>query len=126
MRKRVVFGVSFVVFLVLVFIMTYKLTSDNIDRKVESLTAVNTEELVELSAMTVNTVVGYYNGEKYEDLNDLVNKVTAGTIVKCTVTYNDNTTKIKDAYVSVSNDSQQTGVLYEDGEKYGQILLPQK
>lgn len=122
-KKNLILIVACIVFIIIVFCVTYFIKNEQLNNKIDELSDM-TNYVTELDEFVVKSVDCYYKGEKYTNLNDLKGVVKSGDIVQCTVTYDNDKTKIKKAYVSINTDTKETNVLYEDKEDFGQILLP--
>ena len=112
MKKKYVAG--FIVFLAVIWVVTYVAWSKHLDNKI----AARFEEMLE--EVEDSEVVGIHLIQEGIELSELTDDTELPTITEIRVSYTDKPDEEKQAYVVYAD--VQTPV-YED-DKYGKIILP--
>lgn len=111
----------FIVVCIGIWVATYFIRSAQIDNYVESINYVNNTE-TESTGAVVKLVTVTIDGVDYT-LDDLKDKIDLPTVVDVTVTYTDDSTVTKSAYISYVDSKDITDVSYQDNE-YGRVIIP--
>lgn len=106
-----------------IWFVTYTIRGRQLDDYVNSIEYVNNEETESASA-TVRLVTVTIDDVDYT-LDALKDKADLPTVVDVTVTYTDDSTVSKSAYISYVDSTSVSEVSYQDNE-YGRILIPQE
>lgn len=106
-----------------IWFATYTIRGRQLDDYVNSIEYVNNEETESASA-TVKLVTVTIDDVDYT-LDSLKDKEDLPTVVDVTVTYTDDSTVSKSAYISYVDSTSVSEVSYQDNE-YGRILIPQE
>ena len=101
----------------------YKIRSSQIDNYVNNIEYVNNTE-TESSDLAVKLVTVTIDDVDYT-LNQLKDKTDLPTVVDVSVTYTDDSTVTKSAYISYVDSKDVKEVSYQDNE-YGRILIPKE
>lgn len=124
--RRMIGFLTIVVFALIcvgIWFVTYTIRGRQLDDYVNSIEYVNNEETESASA-TVKLVTVTIDGVDYT-LDTLKDKEDLPTVVDVTVTYTDDSTVSKPAYISYVDSTSVSEVSYQDNE-YGRILIPQE
>lgn len=106
-----------------IWFVTYTIRGRQLDDYVNSIEYVNNEETESASA-TVKLVTVTIDDVDYT-LDSLKDKEDLPTVVDVTVTYTDDSTVSKPAYISYVDSTSVSEVSYQDND-YGRILIPQE
>ena len=106
-----------------VWFAVYKIRSNQIDNYINNIEYVNNDE-TESSDLAVKLVTVTIDDVDYT-LNQLKDKTDLPTVVDVVVTYTDNSTVTKSAYISYVDSTDVKEVSYQDNE-YGRILIPKE
>lgn len=106
-----------------IWFAVYKIRSKQIDNYVNNIEYVNNTE-TESSDLAVKLVTVTIDGVDYT-LNQLKDKTDLPTVVDVSVTYTDDSTVTKSAYISYVDSKDVKEVSYQDNE-YGRILIPKE
>lgn len=106
-----------------IWFAVYKIRSSQIDNYVNNIEYVNNTE-TESSDLAVKLVTVTIDDVDYT-LNQLKDKTDLPTVVDVVVTYTDNSTVTKSAYISYVDSTDVKEVSYQDNE-YGRILIPKE
>lgn len=117
----IIFIGIFIAVCIAIWLITYFIRSAQIDDYVESINYVNDTE-TESSGSVVKLVTVTIDGVDYT-LDDLKDKTDLPTVVDVTVTYTDDSTVTKSAYISYVDSKDIKEVSYQDNE-YGRVIIP--
>ena len=106
-----------------IWFAVYKIRSNQIDNYINNIDYVNNYE-TESSDLAVKLVTVTIDDVDYT-LNQLKDKTDLPTVVDVVVTYTDNSTVTKSAYISYVDSTDVKEVSYQDNE-YGRILIPKE
>lgn len=106
-----------------IWFAVYKIRSNQIDNYINNIEYVNNDE-TESSDLAVKLVTVTIDDVDYT-LNQLKDKTDLPTVVDVVVTYTDNSTVTKSAYISYVDSTDVKEVSYQDNE-YGRILIPKE
>lgn len=106
-----------------IWFAVYKIRSSQIDNYINNIEYVNNDE-TESSDLVVKLVTVTIDDVDYT-LNQLKDKTDLPTVVDVVVTYTDNSTVTKSAYISYVDSTDVKEVSYQDNE-YGRILIPKE
>lgn len=106
-----------------IWFAVYKIRSNQIDNCIDNIEYVNNDE-TESSDLAVKLVTVTIDDVDYT-LNQLKDKTDLPTVVDVVVTYTDNSTVTKSAYISYVDSTDVKEVSYQDNE-YGRILIPKE
>lgn len=106
-----------------IWFAVYKIRSNQIDNYINNIEYVNNDE-TESSDLAVKLVTVTIDDIDYT-LNQLKDKTDLPTVVDVVVTYTDNSTVTKSAYISYVDSTDVKEVSYQDNE-YGRILIPKE
>lgn len=106
-----------------IWFTVYKIRSSQIDNYVNNIEYVNNTE-TESSDLAVKLVTVTIDDVDYT-LNQLKDKTDLPTVVDVSVTYTDDSTVTKSAYISYVDSKDVKEVSYQDNE-YGRILIPKE
>lgn len=106
-----------------IWFAVYKIRSSQIDNYINNIEYVNNDE-TESSDLAVKLVTVTIDDVDYT-LNQLKDKTDLPTVVDVVVTYTDNSTVTKSAYISYVDSTNVKEVSYQDNE-YGRILIPKE
>ena len=106
-----------------IWFAVYKIRSNQIDNYINNIEYVNNDE-TEGSDLAVKLVTVTIDDVDYT-LNQLKDKTDLPTVVDVVVTYTDNSTVTKSAYISYVDSTDVKEVSYQDNE-YGRILIPKE
>lgn len=106
-----------------IWLTVYKIRSSQIDNYVNNIEYVNNTE-TESSDLAVKLVTVTIGDVDYT-LNQLKDKTDLPTVVDVSVTYTDDSTVTKSAYISYVDSKDVKEVSYQDNE-YGRILIPKE
>lgn len=106
-----------------IWFAVYKIRSSQIDNYINNIEYVNNDE-TESSDLAVKLVTVTIDDVDYT-LNQLKDKTDLPTVVDVVVTYTDNSTVTKSAYISYVDSTDVKEVSYQDNE-YGRILIPKE
>lgn len=106
-----------------IWFTVYKIRSSQIDNYINNIEYVNNDE-TESSDLAVKLVTVTIDDVDYT-LNQLKDKTDLPTVVDVVVTYTDNSTVTKSAYISYVDSTDVKEVSYQDNE-YGRILIPKE
>jgi len=106
-----------------IWFAVYKIRSSQIDNYINNIEYVNNDE-TENSDLAVKLVTVTIDDVDYT-LNQLKDKTDLPTVVDVVVTYTDNSTVTKSAYISYVDSTDVKEVSYQDNE-YGRILIPKE
>lgn len=106
-----------------IWLTVYKIRSSQIDNYINNIEYVNNDE-TESSDLAVKLVTVTIDDVDYT-LNQLKDKTDLPTVVDVVVTYTDNSTVMKSAYISYVDSTDVKEVSYQDNE-YGRILIPKE
>lgn len=106
-----------------IWFTVYKIRSSQIDNYVNNIEYVNNTE-TEGSDLAVKLVTVTIDDVDYT-LNQLKDKTDLPTVVDVSVTYTDDSTVTKSAYISYVDSKDVKEVSYQDNE-YGRILIPKE
>lgn len=106
-----------------IWFTVYKIRSSQIDNYVNNIEYVNNTE-TESSDLAVKLVTVTIDDVDYT-LNQLKDKTDLPTVVDVSVTYTDDSTVTKSAYISYVDSKDVNEVSYQDNE-YGRILIPKE
>lgn len=106
-----------------IWFAVYKIRSSQIDNCIDNIEYVNNDE-TESSDLSVKLVTVTIDDVDYT-LNQLKDKTDLPTVVDVVVTYTDNSTVTKSAYISYVDSTDVKEVSYQDNE-YGRILIPKE
>lgn len=106
-----------------IWFAVYKIRSNQIDNYINNIEYVNNDE-TESSDLAVKLVTVTIDDVDYT-LNQLKDKTDLPTVVDVVVTYTDNSTVTKSAYISYVDSTNVKEVSYQDNE-YGRILIPKE
>lgn len=107
----------------IIWFAVYKIRSSQIDNYINNIEYVNNDE-TESSDLAVKLVTVTIDDIDYT-LNQLKDKTDLPTVVDVVVTYTDNSTVTKSAYISYVDSTDVNEVSYQDNE-YGRILIPKE
>ena len=107
----------------IIWFAVYKIRSSQIDNYINNIEYVNNDE-TESSDLAVKLVTVTIDDVDYT-LNQLKDKTDLPTVVDVVVTYTDNSTVTKSAYISYVDSTDVKEVSYQDNE-YGRILIPKE
>lgn len=107
----------------IIWFAVYKIRSSQIDNYINNIEYVNNDE-TESSDLAVKLVTVTIDDVDYT-LNQLKDKTDLPTVVDVVVTYKDNSTVTKSAYISYVDSTDVKEVSYQDNE-YGRILIPKE
>lgn len=107
----------------IIWFAVYKIRSNQIDSYINNIEYVNNDE-TESSDLAVKLVTVTIDDVDYT-LNQLKDKTDLPTVVDVVVTYTDNSTVTKSAYISYVDSTDVKEVSYQDNE-YGRILIPKE
>lgn len=113
----------FIVVCGVIWFTVYKIRSSQIDNYVNNIEYVNNTE-TESSDLAVKLVTVTIDDVDYT-LNQLKDKTDLPTVVDVSVTYTDDSTVTKSAYISYVDSKDVKEVSYQDNE-YGRILIPKE
>lgn len=106
-----------------IWFAVYKIRGSQIDNYINNIEYVNNDE-TESSDLAVKLVTVTIDDVDYT-LNQLKDKTDLPTVVDVVVTYTDNSTVTKSAYISYVDSTDVKEVSYQDNE-YGRILIPKE
>lgn len=107
----------------IIWFTVYKIRSSQIDNYINNIEYINNDE-TESSDLAVKLVTVTIDDVDYT-LNQLKDKTDLPTVVDVAVTYTDNSTVMKSAYISYVDSTDVKEVSYQDNE-YGRILIPKE
>lgn len=113
----------FVIICTAIWFIAFAIRGRQIDHYVDSIEYINNAE-TESSSLAVKLVTITIDNVDYT-LDALKDKADLPTVVDATVTYTDDSTVTKSAYISYVDSTDVKEVSYQDNE-YGRILIPKE
>lgn len=113
----------FIIICTAIWFIVFTIRGRQIDHYVDSIEYINNIE-IESSSLAVKLVTITIDNVDYT-LDALKDKADLPTVVDVTVTYTDDSTVTKSAYISYVDSTDVKEVSYQDNE-YGRILIPKE
>ena len=122
-KKQKVFTVAMMLFIIVLWLSVFIIRSTILEKELNK--ELSQDFITELNGLAVQNVIVHLDN-KDVGLQDVLDyNIECGDIIDVTVTYDDESTKDKQAYVTINTDEDEVLVKYTDGD-YGQIKLPAK
>ena len=123
-KKQGLMMLLLLVAIIALFCITYIIVSHRIDKKVNEMSDM-TKYVTEMDERKIGKIEVYLDGNKYSDLDKLIDKVKAGDSLECVITYNNDTSTSKKAVVFNALDKKAKHVTHEDkGDNIIYLYLP--